>query len=254
MEHSMESRPDHIFSRKLETVADFRFDENVASVFSDMINRSVPGYADILRGISIFAGKYAKSGTNIYDLGCSLGGATFSVVDGIREKKDISIFSVDSSEAMIARFRQNIEKHPAGNGIAIHPICSDIRDVRMSDASFIVLNFTLQFIERTDRQQIISSLYDALIPGGMLVLSEKCREDDDSMERIISGAHLDFKKRMGYSDLEISQKRAALENVMKTDRAADHLGRLRTAGFSEAAMWYRQFNFCSFIAVKPEVR
>ena len=239
MEHSMESRPDHIFSRKLETVADFRFDENVASVFSDMINRSVPGYADILRGISIFAGKYAKSGTNIYE---------------IREKKDISIFSVDSSEAMIARFRQNIEKHPAGNGIAIHPICSDIRDVRMSDASFIVLNFTLQFIERTDRQQIISSLYDALIPGGMLVLSEKCREDDDSMERIISGAHLDFKKRMGYSDLEISQKRTALENVMKTDRAADHLGRLRTAGFSEAAMWYRQFNFCSFIAVKPEVR
>lgn len=87
MEHSMESRPDHIFSRKLETVADFRFDENVASVFSDMINRSVPGYADILRGISIFAGKYAKSGTNIYDLGCSLGGATFSVVDGIRRRR-----------------------------------------------------------------------------------------------------------------------------------------------------------------------
>ncbi|MDY6273736.1 MAG: carboxy-S-adenosyl-L-methionine synthase CmoA [Succinivibrionaceae bacterium] len=247
----MESRPDHIFSRKLETVADFRFDENVASVFSDMISRSVPGYSDILRGISIFAEKYAKSGTNIYDLGCSLGGATFSVLDGIREKNGISVFSVDSSQAMIERLKQNIAAHPAGNGTVIHPICSDIRDVPMSDASFIVLNFTLQFIERQARQAIISSLYDALVPGGVLILSEKCREDDSFIEKIISEAHLDFKKRMGYSDLEIAQKRTALENVMKTDRTADHLDRLHRAGFSKAVMWYRQFNFCSFIAVKP---
>ena len=153
----MESRPDHIFSRKLETVADFRFDENVASVFSDMISRSVPGYSDILRGISIFAEKYAKSGTNIYDLGCSLGGATFSVLDGIREKNGISVFSVDSSQAMIERLKQNIAAHPAGNGTVIHPICADIRDVPMSDASFIVLNFTLQFIERQARQAIQNS-------------------------------------------------------------------------------------------------
>ena len=85
----------------------------------------------------------------------------------------------------------------------------------------------------------------------MLILSEKCREDDSFIEKIISEAHLDFKKRMGYSDLEIAQKRTALENVMKTDRTADHLDRLHRAGFSKAVMWYRQFNFCSFIAVKP---
>lgn len=53
----------------------------------------------------------------------------------------------------------------------------------MSDASFIVLNFTLQFIERQARQAIISSLYDALVPGGVLILSEKCREDDGSIEK-----------------------------------------------------------------------
>ncbi len=67
---------DQLFAAPIARLGDFSFDEQVADVFPDMIQRSVPGYSNILSAIGMMTERFAQPGSNLYDLGCSLGAAT----------------------------------------------------------------------------------------------------------------------------------------------------------------------------------
>ena len=81
---------------------DFVFDEQVARVFEDMINRSVPGYSTIIFMIGVLAERYYQSESNIYDLGCSLGGASCSILEHAKAN-NYNIIAIDNSQPMIER-------------------------------------------------------------------------------------------------------------------------------------------------------
>ena len=241
------SNRDMLFSAPIAKLGDWTFDERVAEVFPDMIQRSVPGYSNIISMIGMLAERFVQPNTQVYDLGCSLGAATLSVRRNIRVE-GCKIISVDNSPAMVERCRRHIDAFRADTPVEVSE--ADIRHINIENASLVVLNFTLQFLEPDERQQLLNTVWQGLRPGGALVLSEKFSFEDADVGELLFNMHHDFKRANGYSELEISQKRSMLENVMLTDSVETHKARLRTAGFEHAELWFQCFNFGSLIALK----
>jgi tRNA (cmo5U34)-methyltransferase len=241
------TQPDQVYAKPRTLVVDFAFDENVAKVFPDMIRRSVPGYETIIALTGLLAEHYAQPYSQCYDLGCSLGAATLAMHSRIQQA-GCRIMAVDNAEAMTQRCRQHVAE--AGEGVEVEVICADIQDIMVENASVVVLNFTLQFIPPDTRLALIQNIYKGMRPGGALLLSEKIVFTNPAEQERMEALHLAFKKANGYSDLEISQKRSALENVLIPDTLAQHQARLQAAGFNSVDMWFRCINFVSLLAIK----
>ena len=238
---------DDIYSKQDTMIVDFAFDEKVVNVFPDMIRRSVPGYETIITMVGLVAAEYAKANSTIYDLGCSLGASSLSILSQLKQP-GCKIVAVDNSQAMIEQCQSNLE---AQKGLTeIEMVCSDVQDINIENASVVVLNFTLQFIVPEQRFALIQKIYDGLLPGGVLILSEKIIFANDLEQDEQEELQLAFKKANGYSDLEISQKRTALENVLIPDTLELHQQRLKSVGFSRSHLWFQCFNFISLLAIK----
>lgn len=242
----MTSRDD-IYTRGGGEPGSFAFDERVVQVFADMIGRSVPGYGLVVPMLGQLARRYARPGTVIHDLGCSLGAATLA----IRERMDtegVRIIATDNSPAMVARFRETLASLPGG--VPVQVVCGDVRDTAFEDCSVVVLNFTLQFVPPEQRDALLQRIFQGLVPGGVLLLSEKLRFEDNGEQQRQTGWHEDFKRLQGYSELEIARKRSALERVLEPETFAAHETRLLEAGFTRVTRWFQCFAFCSLLAEK----
>lgn len=238
---------DRIYASPLEEVTGFRFDEQVVAVFPDMIKRSVPGYSTIIHMIGQIAERYAQAGTRLYDLGCSLGAATLAMRHRINAA-DVNIIAIDNSPDMIERCRAVLA---ADSGeIPVQLICGDIQDAVIDQASMTVLNFTLQFIPPTERDAVLRRIAAGTVAGGVLILSEKIAFEDEEHQNLMIELHHNFKRANGYSDLEIAQKRTALENVLIPETLKTHQQRLLNVGFRSVDCWFQCFNFASIIAFK----
>lgn len=238
---------DDLFSSPLAAIAGFRFDAEVVRVFPDMIKRSVPGYETIVAMTGTLAERYAQPHSFCYDLGCSLGASTIAMRHKIAVA-DCRIIALDNAPAMIERCREILASDVAP--VAVDFICGDIRDVAIERASMVVLNFTLQFLPVADRAELLQRIYQALLPGGVLVLSEKIAFPDADLDALMIELHHAFKRANGYSDLEISQKRSALEEVLVPETLTTHAQRLRGLGFEKIDVWFQCFNFASLLAIK----
>ncbi len=243
---------DKVFSGETWQGEPFRFDAAVAEVFPDMLRRSIPGYSASLEAIGSLAARFVTSDSRVYDLGCSLGAATLAMRQGI-EADRVNMVAVDNSDAMIARCREVIARHSAAKPDAA-PVDirhEDIRDTSIENASMVVLNYTLQFLELDERGPLIYRIANGLKPGGLLVLGEKVVDEDPRMEGLLVDLYYEHKRRNDYSALEIARKRTALENVLIPETVAQHRERLAAAGFENIAVWFRYFNFVSIVAIKP---
>ena len=238
---------DKLYSAEKEIVEAFRFDDKVASVFEDMLNRSVPGYATLLSLTGIAASKYVQPSSSCYDLGCSVGASTF-VIDQATLGTDCSIYGIDASLSMIEECSSQLRGQFSSR---VNLVCSDIRAVEVVDASFVVLNLTLQFIPQSERLKVLANIYEGMQPGSALLLSEKIKLKDVKRNDNYIKWYYDFKRANGYSDLEIAQKRNALEDVLVLDTPEEHKNRLIKVGFTEVYPWFQALNFMSFLAVKP---
>ncbi len=237
---------DEIFRRPRPTEP-FRFDGDVADVFDDMLRRSIPGYDALAQLVGVAARRYCQDGTRAFDLGCSLGTATLAIRHGVRGRS-VHITAIDQSQAMVDRCRTIVERD--GGAALVEVLCDDASSVAIEGASLVVMNFTLQFIDPAARSPLLRRIYDGLIPGGALVLSEKLSFAKPEEAELMEGLHDEFRRENGYSDLEISQKRNALENVLVCDSRETQEERLRAVGFEQAWRWYRCLNFASWLALK----
>jgi tRNA (cmo5U34)-methyltransferase len=236
---------DELYRNREVSQGDFVFDDTVAAVFPDMIKRSVPGYPAILNMIQLLAAKYAQPGSKLFDLGCSLGAATVALARGAGDI-GCRIVAVDNAPAMLERARSLT----ADSCPAVDWRCADIRDVDVSDASIVVLNFTLQFLPLDERVLLLQRIRAGLRPGGILILSEKIAGQDEHADMLLTEMHHAFKRANGYSELEISRKRNALENVLVPETLEAHRQRLCEAGFSRSDLWFQCFNFVSLVALR----
>jgi len=238
---------DTIYSSEDIGDSSFEFDAAVADVFPDMLRRSIPGYAASIQAIGTLAARHAQAGTRCYDLGCSLGAATLAIRQNI-SVPDCRIIAVDSAPAMVERCRDILTDDKSDTDVSI--LEADVRQVQISRASMVVMNYTLQFLPIDERADMISKIYAGMLDGGVFVLSEKVVDEDPEVEKLLVALHHEFKRRNAYSDLEISRKRAALENVLIPDTVAAHRQRMTAAGFRHTGIWLRYFNFISIVAIK----
>ena len=228
----------------------FRFNAAVAKVFPDMLRRSIPGYAASIEAIGSLAARYATDNSNCYDLGCSLGAATLAMRDGITAT-GCNIIAVDNAPAMVERCREALTTGTNGeHSTTVEVVQADIEETEIRNASMVVMNYTLQFLGVEARAAIVQRIFDGLLPGGLFLLSEKVVDDDAYMEELLVDLHHEHKRRNDYSQLEISRKRAALENVLLPESVPAHRARLAAAGFARSAVWLRYFNFVSIVAIK----
>ncbi|WP_101759860.1 carboxy-S-adenosyl-L-methionine synthase CmoA [Oceanicoccus sp. KOV_DT_Chl] len=244
------SNKDAIYSKPLEAIADFSFDDKVVQVFPDMIQRSVPGYSTIIAMTGVMAARYAQAGSFCYDLGSSLGASTLSLRQQLEhaEQKPAKIIAVDNSAAMQQRCQQIIAQDTSSTDVEL--VENNIQDVVIENASVVVLNFTLQFINIAAREALLQKIFNGMRSGGILILSEKFCFDDPHLQQLNTDLHHSFKRANGYSDMEISQKRTALEKVLLPETINTHQQRLKDVGFSSNDVWFQCFNFASLVAIK----
>ena len=217
-------RKDSIFADERPQISDFIFDQAVVDVFPDMLRRSVPGYEYILTMLGVFAQRYIQPNSCVYDLGCSLGAATLAL-QRYQPYDSIKYIGIDNSLAMINQCQINLTKHIPETQVELR--CEDIQHSKIDHASLTVLNFTLQFLPRDSRLELLKKLYNGLNSGGALILSEKVRFADSGQQQLFTDTYHDFKRANHYSDMEISQKRAALEKVLLPDTQEQHIERLK---------------------------
>lgn len=249
----MNNSRDQIFADPLQQIAPFEFNDQVASVFDDMIERSVPGYRNIVLQTGMLAAEFSKPGTACYDLGSSLGAATLSMRHHIarhhkQQAGQIELIAVDNSEAMLSRMRKRIDADD--NPVPVVTELADITRHSFKPHSVAVLNFTLQFIPMAERAGTMTALANSMIKGGALILSEKIRFENSEQQTLLTGMYENFKRANGYSELEISQKRDALENVLIPETLQSHKKRLLNCGFKSVEVWFQCYNFASLVAIR----
>ncbi len=237
---------DQVFAEPQQLV-DFVFDAKVAAVFPDMIRRSVPGYEVLLPLTGLITARHAQPDSNCYDLGCSLGATSLAMARALDAAniRNCQVQAVDNSAAMLAEAARLLPDEPR-----IHWQQADVRDCALQRPSVVVMNYCLQFVPAADRLALLSRIQQALLPGGVLLLAEKICFEDATWQAYCTDLHLAFKRANGYSELEISQKRTALENVMQPDSLAVHEQRLAAAGFSQHRLWFSCLNWAGLLAWK----
>ena len=242
-----DDKRDNLFARPLGKVPKFVFDRSVVDVFPDMIQRSVPGYQTIINHTGELADRFVQKNSYCYDLGCSLGASTLAIRERI-EGRNARIFSVDNSQAMLDKLATILQTQPSDTDTQL--ITNDICDIQITNASLVVLNFTLQFVPLARRLELIGSIYKGLNPNGCLIISEKLHFEPESLNTLLTELHHQFKRDQGYSDLEISQKRDAIDKVLMPESLSTHIQRLKDCGFKSASPWFQCYNFGSLIAIK----
>ena len=238
---------DTIYAHATDEVQRFEFNDAVSRVFADMIRRSVPGYETVLATTGVLVSEVAERGSLVYDLGCSLGEAASAVLAACGSESP-ELVLIDASEPMIARCRERFRLRPEVNCVS-----GDLLGFDYQAAAACILNYTLQFIASGERTRLLARLNECLVPGGVLVLSEKIRLEPAEADARAIQRHHGFKRLMGYSEGEIERKREALDEVLVPDTLSTLEARLREAGFARIHVWFTCLNWVSLAAYKPDV-
>ena len=238
---------DQIFNASIQKPEDFRFGTSVANVFDDMVNRSVPYYGEIQRMVAELASTHARPGTKVYDLGCSTGTTMIGMNSLVAPS--IKFIGVDDSPEMMDKCRAKLEEARVERSVDLE-IADLNKRVSISDASVVVLCLTLQFVRPVNREKLIREVYSGLVEGGVLILVEKILAEGPEFNRDFIRYYYDYKRRKNYSELEIAQKREALENVLVPYRVSENVYLLKECGFGYTEIFFKWYNFCGLIAQK----
>ena len=238
---------DRVFKEEINTAADFKFGSTVASVFDDMVNRSVPFYGEMQRMIAELAADHAKTGTDVFDLGCATGTTLIGMNTSVPE--DIRFIGIDDSPEMLDKCRNKLNE--AGFSRPFELRVADLNSkVEITNASVVVLCLTLQFIRPIHREKLLKSVFDGIQSGGVLLLVEKILAEDSFFNREFIHYYYNFKRRNQYSEMEISQKREALENILIPYKLSENIALLRDIGFENCEVFFKWYNFSGLVARK----
>lgn len=236
---------DQLFNRINPKIGEFSFDENVAEVFDDMISRSVPLYAEVQQLVPTLAQLLDHDPIRVVDLGCSTGTSLIAIADALTDR-NIELIGVDQSQPMLEQCEKKLDSLGLQDRISVYR--DDIRRFEFEGSSIVLMNYTLQFVPIEDRIDLLTRIRRSIRPGGFLVMSEKFVHDDVQFDQSLVELYFDFKRRNGYSELEISRKRDALENVLIPFSVKENEKLLSEAGFKESELILKWFNFGTFLA------
>ena len=230
------------------TVAeDFTFNDRVADVFDDMLNRSIPYYRTVVDGMAQLLASHLTTGATVCDLGCSTGTTLLELTRRLPELH-LHYVGMDNAPAMLAKARRKSAMFNKSE--VLHFVEADITSCPLPPASALICNYTLQFLRPLTRQPFVRRIHEALPAGGLFFLSEKTISSAGRLNRDFIDIYHAFKKQQGYSELEIAAKREALENVLIPFSLEENVALLREAGFTEIEPFFKWFNFTAIVALK----
>ena len=238
---------DRIFAEPVRRPADFAYDATTARVFDDMVSRSVPFYGEIQRMTTELAAHFAAPGSTLYDIGCSTGTTLAALEPWV--DPSVRFVGYDNSPQMVERARRKLEGVPTARTREVHEV--DVHQpFAIADASVTVMLFTLQFVRPLHRERVVRTIADGTRPDGVLILAEKVIERDTLFNRLFIEHYYAMKRRHGYTEMEIAQKREALENVLVPYHMEENAELLRRCGYTKVQEFFRWYNFAGVIAVK----
>jgi tRNA (cmo5U34)-methyltransferase len=241
--------PDKVFAKPRGRVDDFKFNKEVTAVFDDMLDRSVPFYQEIQRQTAEMAVDFAQPGTNIYDLGCSTANSFINIDRIMPADADVRFVGIDESQDMLDKARAKLAAIKFARPFELQK--GDLNaGVTVENASVALLVLTLQFVRPLYRERIVKSIYDGLTENGCLIVVDKVLGENSTFNRLFIKHYYEMKRRNGYSETEIAQKREALENVLVPYRLEENKELLRGAGFRHVDVFFKWYNFCGMIAMK----
>jgi len=241
-------RRDQIFAGA-RRASDFDFGRETAEVFDDMLERSVPFYTEMQSMVADLAVDFAAEGSSLYDLGCSTCTSFLAVDDVLPRDLDLRFVGVDSSPEMLELGRKRLEEARFARPFELRH--ADLNQgVEVANASVVLMLLTLQFVRPLYRDTLVRGIHAGMRDQGCLILIEKVLGESSLFNRLFIKHYYDLKRRNGYTELEIAQKREALENVLVPYRIAENQELLRRAGFSQVDIFFKWYNFCGIIATK----
>jgi len=248
---------DQVFACKKDIIKPFEFNKEVADVFDDMLSRSVPLYDQSIKRQAEFAVQFYQNCSRIYDLGCSHGNLGILILDQFKKNKlsPFSMIGIDNSQPMIEKYSKRLEKYYKDfknndNTDRVDLVCGFLEDIQIKNASVVLINLTMQFLDIKKRDDLINKIFQGMNSKGILLLTEKIIHPLNLINDIQVGFYERFKIENGYSRLEISQKRDALDKVLVPDTMETHKNRILDAGFTYFDVYLKWFNFASMIAIK----
>ena len=233
---------DKVFTKPI--TKQFEFDEDVAAVFDDMLERSIPFYKEVIELTCNVICTHANIDAKIVDLGCSTANTLLSLHK--KSRKAYSLKGVDNSSAMLHLASQKAHAY----GAKIELLEEDITKVILEKEDVIIANYMLQFIRPLQRASFVQKIYDGLSDNGLFIFSEKIVFEDKVLNKQMIDLYYDFKRTQGYSDFEIAQKREALENVLIPYTEEENRAMLKSVGFQIIETIFKWGNFATFIAKK----
>ena len=240
-------KTDQVFKEPMNKSTDFKFDAQVANVFNDMVSRSVPYYLEMQRMMAEIIPDYVQPNSSVYDLGCSTG-TTLLSLDKLLDQS-VCFVGVDSSAEMIENSNGNFRS--SGVTRPYDLITADLyKPFKITDASVVILCLTLQFIRPLYRQKMLESVYQQMNEGACLILIEKILAEDADLNRQFINYYYNLKRRNSYDEMEISQKREALENVLIPYKLSENIAMLEESGFTKTEVFFKWYNFAGIIAIK----
>jgi tRNA (cmo5U34)-methyltransferase len=241
---------DTLFNTPQSQIPPFEFNQAVTDVFDDMISRSIPFYQELQIMIARLAQHYVTDSSNIYDLGCSTG-HTFSGLYPSLHTRPIHWIGIDNSLPMLKKAKEKLsqlgDKIPPSLQWVAHDISAPYT---YENASLILLILTLQFIPKDQRPALLESIFNGLNKGGATIIVEKIKGETPETDAQFIHLYHQYKADRGYSQLEIAQKRDALENVLLPLTLSENITHLKNAGFTHVEPFFRWFNFAGLLAIK----
>ena len=244
---------DYVFAAEETRSADFEFNEDVAEAFDDMVERSVPFYTEQQRMVREIAKAFWIPGTSIFDFGCST--ATTAIGLGL-DIPEAQIVGFDNSWPMIDRASEKVREAGVDERVSIRhaDLNGKLSELEFKNASVAALCWTLQFVRPLNRDSLIRHIYDSLADNGALIVTEKVLTNNGHANRFFIDFYYDGKRRRGYSDVEISRKREALENVMVPYRMEENIELFKRSGFEIVETFFQWYNFAGFVCIKKPAR
>ncbi len=213
--------------------------------FDAHIDQSVRGYSNLWTDVLKFSEYFVEDGTCVVDIGCSTG----KLLKSMKEQNDkfapkCFYKGIEIEEDFFPKLidEENL-KFWKGDVRSFDWVTGAV------NCSLVTSIFSLQFMPKTNRQQIIDRIYEALVKGGAFIFSEKIFSSDSQLQEMMQFCYYDYKRQF-YSAEELLDKEVNLRHMMKPLTYSELLEMVEKAGFESVQPFWQNFNFVGIIAIK----
>jgi tRNA (cmo5U34)-methyltransferase len=219
--------------------------------FDEHIDWSIRGYSNLLGDVISFSRHFVENDTNVVDIGCSTGKTTERMLVHNKDHcNNATYVGIEIAEG----FYDNLDKrlqdlNKSEPWAKVEFIKDDVKDYKFDNCSLVTSIFTLQFMSKKDRKEVIQNIYNGLNDGGAFIFAEKIYTENAFIQDMLTFNYYDF-KREKFDTQDIMDKEITLRHMLKPNTWMEIETMLKSAGFKSVQVFWQNFLFLGAIAIK----